>query len=77
MDEGKLFFQQLAEKLKAKGIPMLEEDLMLLSAELFKHTREFQYSNPLVSAIAVAGALALEPLAKRAIDKIDPSEERA
>lgn len=69
------FIKELGEKLKAKGIPMLEDDLLLLCEELFKHMREFDgYENDIVKALAPVVATVLEPMAKEQIEKIDPSD---
>ena len=69
-----LFIKELGEKLKAAGIPMLEDDLLILCEEMFKHFREFQYSNAIIGAVMIAASAAGEPLLKEQIEKIDPSD---
>lgn len=69
--EEKDFLKSLFEKLKAAGLPLLESQVEVLYGVLSDHVKTFPYGQPLVAAIAPAAMVALDGIAKNAIDKID------
>lgn len=63
----------LEEKLKAKGLPVLEDTAEQLAAAVFEWTEESLaiHENALVKAIGIPAVGILKPLAFEQIDKID------
>lgn len=75
--DSKEFLKQLGEKLKAEGLPLLEQDLLKLLSVMIDHAKSYQFENPVIGAVAMAALAAGEPLLRQQIDKIDKSEDRA
>lgn len=65
------FLKDLAAKLKAQGLPMLEKDVEALWKVLSDHVKTFKYPNPLLGAIVPVAMASLDDMAKEQIDKID------
>lgn len=63
----------LEEKLKAQGLPVLEDTVEAVVKSVFEWTEEslMIHENALVKAIGVPAVSILKPLALNAVDKID------
>lgn len=67
------FLPELLAKLKAAGLPVLENDAELLYKLVSDHVKGFKYPQPLVQAIVPVAMASLDGLVLAQIDKIDPN----
>lgn len=68
--------KDLAERLKAQGLPVLEDTAEVVVKEIFAWTKDSLaiHPNALVKSLGLPAVAVLEPLALEQVDKIDGKE---